>query len=86
LSAAEHHETNGLIEISLERSSSADIQGNAMGPPAQHLGVPQFQGDYIKSLLFQKSYEAGLIAIDDYQARIDAECIHVDPIAADAFG
>ena len=52
LSAAEHHETDGLIEILLERSSSADIQGNAMGPPAQHLGVPQFQGDYIKSLLF----------------------------------
>ena len=52
LSAVEHHETNGLIEISLERASSADVQGNAMRPPAQHLGVPQFQGDYIKSLLF----------------------------------
>jgi hypothetical protein len=31
-----------LIEVSLERSSSADVQGNAMEPTAQHFGVPQF--------------------------------------------
>ena len=31
-----------LIEVSLERSSSADVQGNAMKPTAQHFGVPQF--------------------------------------------
>jgi len=41
-----------LIEISLERSDSADVQSNAMGPTAQHFGVPQFQGDYIKPLFF----------------------------------
>jgi hypothetical protein len=41
-----------LIEISLERSGSADVQSNAVGPTAQHFGVPQFQGDYIKPLFF----------------------------------
>jgi len=39
-----------LIKVSLERSSSADIQGYAMEPAAQNFGVPQFQGDDIKAL------------------------------------
>ena len=36
-----------LIEVSLELPPSADVQGNAMRPAGQHLGVTQFQGDYI---------------------------------------
>ena len=40
-----------LIEVSLQRSSSADVQSNAMGPPAQQFGVAQLQRDYIKTLL-----------------------------------
>jgi hypothetical protein len=40
-----------LIEVSLQRSSSADVQGNAMGPTAQQFGVAQLQRDYIKTLL-----------------------------------
>src|SRR5216684_5071290 len=76
----------GLIEVSLELSSSADVQGNAMRPAAQHFGVAQFQGDYINTLLFQKLDESRLISIDHDQIRIDAECIHVDPVAPDAFG
>jgi hypothetical protein len=31
-----------LIKVPLERSSSADVQGYAMEPTAQHFGVPQF--------------------------------------------
>jgi hypothetical protein len=49
----EHGESAVLIEVSLERSSSSDVQGNAMGPAPQHFGVPQFYADYIKSLLLQ---------------------------------
>ena len=74
-----------LIEVSLERSSSADVQGNAMGPTPQHFGVPQFQGDYVKTLLLQKFYESRLISSDHDQIRIDAECIHVDPVTPNAF-
>ena len=29
-----------LVKVSLERSSSADVQGDAMEPPAQHFGMP----------------------------------------------
>jgi hypothetical protein len=78
--------SQGLIEVSLERSSSADIQGNAMGPAAHHFGVTKFQRDYIKALLFQEFYESGLITINHDQIRIDAECIHVDPISANRLG
>jgi hypothetical protein len=74
-----------LIEVSLERSSSADVQGDAMEPTTHHLGVPQFQGDYIKTLLLQKSYERRLIPIDHDQIRVDAECIHIDPVTANGF-
>ena len=49
----EHGESAVLIEVSLERSSSSDVQGNAMGPAPQHFGVPQFYADYVKSLLLQ---------------------------------
>ena len=56
-----------------------------MGSTAQQFGVPQFQGNHIKTLLLQEFYQRRLISIDHDQIRIDAECIHVDPIAADAF-
>ena len=74
------------IEVSLQRSSSADIQGNAMGPTTQHFGVPQFQGDHIKTLLLQKFHERRLIPINHDQIRTDAEGIHIDPVTANAFG
>ena len=74
-----------LIEVSLERSRSADVQCNAMGPAAQHFGVAQFERNYIKTLLLQKFYEGRLISVDHDQIRIDAERIHIDPIAANAF-
>ena len=57
-----------------------------MEPTAQHFGVPQFQRDYIKTLLLQKFYESRLISIDHDQIRTDAECIHIDPVTANAFG
>jgi hypothetical protein len=75
-----------LIEVSLQRSSPADVQGNAMGPAAHQFGVPQFQGDYIETMLFQESYQTRLISIDHDQARSDAECIHIDPVTTNAFG
>src|SRR6516162_5537724 len=74
------------IEVPLERPPAADVQGDAVGPPAQHLGVAQFQRDDVKSVLFQKLYERRLIAVDHDKVRIDAEDIHVDPVTADAFG
>ena len=57
-----------------------------MGSTAQQFGVPQFQGDYIKTLLLQEFYERRLISIDHDQIGIDAECIHVNPVTANAFG
>jgi hypothetical protein len=56
-----------------------------MEPTTHHLGVPQFQGDYIKTLLLQKSYERRLIPIDHDQIRVDAECIHIDPVTTNGF-
>jgi hypothetical protein len=47
--------------------------------------VPQFQGYHINAFPLEKSYECLLISIDHGQVRIDAEYIHIDPIAADAF-
>ena len=57
-----------------------------MRPTTQHLGVAQFQGDYIKPLLFQKLDQSRLISIDYDQIRTDAECVHVDPVTPNAFG
>jgi hypothetical protein len=75
-----------LIEVSLELPPSADVQGNAMRPAGQHLGVTQFQGDYIEPVLFQEPDESRLVSINYDQIRADAECIHVDPVAPHAFG
>src|SRR5258708_5099563 len=75
-----------LIEVSLERSSPADVQGDAMEPTAHHLEMPKFQRDYIEPLPLQEFYESRLIPVDHDHIRIDAECIHIDPVAADAFG
>ena len=57
-----------------------------MGSTAQQLGMPQFQWDDVKAMLLEKLDEGGLVSVDDNQIRIDAERIHIDPIATDAFG
>ena len=75
-----------LIEVSLQRSSSADVQGNAMGSAAKQFGVPQFQGNYIMTMLLQESYQSRLIFIDHDQVWIDAEYIHIDPVTTNTFG
>jgi hypothetical protein len=75
-----------LIEVSLQHSGPADVQGHAMGPTAHHFGVPNFQGDDIKTLFLQQSYESRLIPVDHDQIRTNAECIHIDPVTANAFG
>jgi hypothetical protein len=46
--------------------------------------VAQFQRDYIKAFLFQ-AMRAGWLR-STTTVRTDAECIHVDPVAPDAFG
>jgi hypothetical protein len=53
----EHAEGANLVEITLERSLSADVQSHTMGPAAKKFGVPQFERDDIEAFLFQKSHE-----------------------------
>jgi hypothetical protein len=74
------------IEVSLKRSSSADIQRNAMGATAHQFGVPQSERDYIKTMPLQKFDESRLIAIDHDQIGINAKRIHIDPVTSNAFG
>ena len=62
-----------LIKVSLERSSSADVQGYAMEPTAQHFGVSQFQRNYLKTLFLHKFDQGRLVVIDHDQIRINAE-------------
>ena len=57
-----------------------------MKSAAQHLGVPQLQADNIKTLFLQESDQTRLVLIDYDQTRIDAEDIHIDPVATDALG
>src|SRR6516164_484679 len=57
-----------------------------MGAAAQQLRMPQFQCDDVKALLLEKLDERGLALVDDNQIRINAERVHIDPIATDAFG
>jgi hypothetical protein len=57
-----------------------------MGPAPQQFGVPQFQRDYIKPTFLQKFYQSWLISINHDQVWIDAECIHIDLVTANAFG
>ena len=57
-----------------------------MWSAAQQLGMSQLQRDDFKAMLLEKLDERGLSSIDNTQIRIDAEHVHVDPIAADAFG
>ena len=57
-----------------------------MGSTAQQLGMPQFQWDDVKTVLLEKLDEGGLVSVDDNQIGTDTECIHIDPIATDAFG
>ena len=40
-----------------------------MGPAAQHLGVPQLEGDDIETLLLQELDQGRLISIDHDQIR-----------------
>ena len=61
------------IEVSLESSSPADVQSNAMVPTAQHFGVPQLQVDYVKTLLLEESDQCRLIRIDHNKIRVNAE-------------
>jgi len=61
------------IKVPLERSSSADVQGYAMEPTAQHFGVSQFQGDDIKTLFLHKFDQGRLVLIDHDHIRINAE-------------
>ena len=57
-----------------------------MGTSPQHLGMPQSQRDDVKTVPFQKLDKRELISVDDNQIRTDAERIHINPVAADAFG
>jgi hypothetical protein len=57
-----------------------------MGSAAQQLGMPQFQWDDVKAVLLEKLDERALVSVDDNQIRIDAERVHIDPIATNAFG
>ena len=78
--------TEWSIEISLECSCPADIQGYAMVPATQHFGVPQLQADYIKTLSLQQFDQGRLVSIDHDQVWVNTEQIHIDPLAADASG
>src|SRR3974377_1634095 len=78
-------ETPGCsAEVSLQRSSSADVQRHAMESTAQHLGVPELKRDDIEALLLQEPDQSGLVCIDHDQIGIESEQIHIDPIAANA--
>jgi hypothetical protein len=57
-----------------------------MWSSAQQLGMPQFQWDDFKAVLLEQLDERWLIAVHDNQIRIDAEGVHIDPIAAYAPG
>ena len=75
-----------LIEVSLQRPSSADVQRHAMESTTQHLGVPKLKRDDIEAVLLQEPDQSGLVSIGHDQIGIDAEQIHIDPIAANALG
>ena len=70
------------IEVSLHRSLSAGIQGNAMKPATQHFGVSQFQGNHIQTMFLQELDQGCLVPVDHDKVRIDAEQIHIDPFTA----
>jgi hypothetical protein len=74
------------IEVALERTFAADVQGDAMVPAPQHFGVSQLQADYIKTLFLQEFDQGRLVSINHDQVRVDAEQIHINPLAADASG
>jgi hypothetical protein len=74
------------IEVSLERSFAANVQGYAMVPATQHFGVPQLQANHIKTLFFQQFDQGSLVSIHHDQVRVNAEQVHIDPLAADASG
>src|SRR5689334_19541546 len=57
-----HHRS---LEVPLECSGSADVQGDAMEPAAQQPGMAQRQGDDIETVLLQQCDESRLTAIDD---------------------
>jgi hypothetical protein len=57
-------ETANSVEITLERSRSADVQCHAMSPAAKKFGVPQLERDDIETFLLQKPYQRRLISID----------------------
>src|SRR4051794_21157 len=57
-------ETASSVEITLERSRSADVQCHAMSPAAKKFGVPQLERDDIETLLLQEPHQRRLISID----------------------
>jgi hypothetical protein len=57
-------ETASSVEITLERSRSADVQCHAMSPAAKKFGVPQLERDDIETFLLQKPHQRRLISID----------------------
>src|SRR6476659_7382817 len=57
-----------------------------MGSAAQQLGMPQSQRDHVKAVLLKKFDERELVSVDDDEIRINAERVHIDPIATDASG
>ena len=72
------------VEISLECSCPADIQGDAMKPATQHFGMPQLERDDIYALLLQQLDQCRLVLSTTDQVRVDAEQVHIDPLAANA--
>ena len=56
-----------LIEVPLERSLAADVQGNAMEATTHHFGMTQVQGDDIETLLLQEFDQTRLVFIDHDQ-------------------
>src|SRR6476660_10297448 len=57
-------ETANSVEITLERSRSADVQCHAMSPAAKKFGVPQLERDDIETFLLEKPHQRRLISID----------------------
>ena len=74
------------IEVSLHRPFPAGVQGNAMKPATQHFGVPDFVRNHIQPMFLQHFDQSCLVLIDHDQVRIDAEQIHINPLATNAFG
>jgi hypothetical protein len=74
------------VEVLLESSGPANVQGGAMETTPQHPGVSQLEPDDINTLLLQQLDQSRLVPIHHDQVRVDAEQVHIDPLAANAPG